>query len=161
MTDINAADIEALVRTFDDSDWDELRVIIDGLEVYLSKRPGDRAAPPTAAHIAAPAVAPPRRSTPAPAAKENRRGEAEIPPGMVAVRAPNLGTFYRSPKPGAAPYVTIGETVAPETELCLIEVMKLFTSVPAGVAGIVREVLAADSELVEFDQPLFLIEPLA
>ena len=159
MTDIKASDIEALVKTFDDSDWDELRVVIDGLEVYFSKRPGHRLASPATAPAVAPVAAPPRRSTPAPAAKESRRGE--IPPGMVAVRAPNLGTFYRAPKPGAAPYVTIGETVAPETELCLIEVMKLFTSVPAGVAGIVREVLAADSELVEFDQPLFLIEPLA
>jgi acetyl-CoA carboxylase biotin carboxyl carrier protein len=161
MTDINASDIEALVRIFDDSDWDELRVVIDGLEVYLSKRPGDRLASPATAPAVAPVAAPPRRSNPAPAGKENRRDEAEIPPGMVAVRAPNLGTFYRAPKPGAAPYVTMGETVAPETELCLIEVMKLFTSVPAGVAGIVREVLAADAELVEFDQPLFLIEPLA
>jgi len=161
MTEIKASDIEALVRTFDDSDWDELRVVIDGLELYLSKRPGDRAAALAPAHVAPAAAAPAPRSAPAAAAKRNRRGEAIIPPGMLAVRAPNLGTFYRAPKPGAPPYVTIGETVAPETELCLIEVMKLFTSVPAGVAGVVREVLAADAELVEFDQPLFLIEPLA
>jgi len=162
MTDIKASDIEALVRTFDDSDWDELRVVIDGFELYLSKRPGAHAAAPALAPapIAPPAAAP-RRSGSASVVKESRRGEIEIPPGMVAVRAPNLGTFYRAPKPGAPPYVTIGETITPETELCLIEVMKLFTSVPAGVAGIVREVLAADAELVEFDQPLFLIEPLA
>jgi acetyl-CoA carboxylase biotin carboxyl carrier protein len=160
MTDINASDIEALVRIFDDSNWDELRVVIDGLDLYLSKRPGDRLAT-SAAHIAAPAAAPAPRSAPASAAKETWKGEVEIPSGMVGVRAPNLGTFYRAPKPGAPPYVTIGQTVAPETELCLIEVMKLFTSVPAGVAGVVRKVLAADSELVEFDQPLFLIEPLA
>ena len=57
------------------------------------------------------------------------------------VRAPNLGTFYRAPKPGAAPYVAIGQKVEAETEVCLIEVMKLFTSVCAGVAGTVREVL--------------------
>ena len=80
---------------------------------------------------------------------------------MVVVRAPNLGTFYRAPKPGAPPYVAVGQRVEAATEVCLIEVMKLFTSVRAGVAGTVREMLVEDAELVEFDQPLFLIEPLA
>ena len=80
---------------------------------------------------------------------------------MAAVRAPNLGTFYRAPKPGAPPYVAVGQKVEASTEVCLIEVMKLFTSVRAGVTGTVREVLAEDAQLVEFDQPLFLIEPLA
>ena len=75
------------------------------------------------------------------------------------MRAPNLGTFYRAPKPGAAPYVTVGQTVDADTEVCLIEVMKLFTSVLAGVEGTVRKVLVEDAELVEYDQPLFLIEP--
>ena len=79
---------------------------------------------------------------------------------MAVVRAPNLGTFYRAPKPGAPPYVAVGQKVEAATEVCLIEVMKLFTSVRAGVAGTVREVLAEDAQLVEFDQPLFLIEPV-
>ena len=75
------------------------------------------------------------------------------------MRAPNLGTFYRAPKPGAPPYVKLGQHVEPTTELCLIEVMKLFTSVYANVSGVVRQVLVEDGELVEFDQALFLIEP--
>jgi acetyl-CoA carboxylase biotin carboxyl carrier protein len=166
MTDINASDIEALVRIFDDSNWDELRVVIDGLELYLSKKPGDGhaalgAAPRALGAEALEAAKPARRSAPHPPSREAKADAVEIPPGMVAVRAPNLGTFYRAPKPGAPPYVTIGQTVSPDTEICLIEVMKLFTSVTSGVAGVVRKVLAEDSELVEFDQPLFLIEPLA
>ena len=83
-----------------------------------------------------------------------------MPDHWVAVRAPNLGTFYRSPKPGVPPYVTVGQPVAADTEVCLIEVMKLFTSVLAGVEGAVRKVLVEDSELVEYGQPLFLIEPV-
>jgi acetyl-CoA carboxylase biotin carboxyl carrier protein len=55
--------------------------------------------------------------------------------------------------------VSIGQKVTPDTEMCLIEVMKLFTSVRAGVAGTVREVCVEDTQLVEFDQPLFLVEP--
>jgi acetyl-CoA carboxylase biotin carboxyl carrier protein len=157
MTIIPIQDIEALVRSFDDSDWEEMRVVVDGLELYLSKNPADRLVP-------APVTTPTDKTLPAPAppapAKSNSKATAiDVPEGMVVVRAPNLGTFYRAPKPGAPPYVSIGQKVEPETELCLIEVMKLFTSVPSGVRGTVQKILAEDSQLVEFDQPLFLIDP--
>ncbi len=161
MTDIPERDIEALIKIFDQSDWDELRIVADGLEIYLSKNSQDGLQPITLASVrtaettravgaAAPVISPPAKGAAALA----------IPDGMIVVRAPNLGTFYRAPKPGAPPYVAIGQKVEPTTEICLIEVMKLFTSVCAGVAGTVREVLAEDSQLVEFDQALFLIEPL-
>ena len=55
--------------------------------------------------------------------------------------------------------MALGQRVTPETEICLVEVMKLFTTVRAGVTGIVRKLLVADGDLVEFDQPLFYIEP--
>ncbi len=86
-------------------------------------------------------------------------GGAAVPPGLTAIRAPNVGTFYRAPKPGAPPYVELGQAVTGDTEVCLIEVMKLFTPVRAGVAGTVREVCVSDGELVEHDQVLFLVEP--
>jgi acetyl-CoA carboxylase biotin carboxyl carrier protein len=162
MTAIPAHDIEALVRSFDDLDWDEMRVVVDGLELYLSKYRADRhaltlnpsgsVATGTGETLPAPAARAPEKSNSKPAV-------FDVPEGMVVVRAPNLGTFYRAPKPGAPPYVSIGQKVAPETELCLIEVMKLFTSVPSGVRGTVQKILAEDSQFVEFDQPLFLIDP--
>ena len=74
------------------------------------------------------------------------------------MNAPSLGTFYRSPKPGAAPFTQIGELVEPETELCLIEVMKLFTTLRAGVKGRLVSILVEDGLMVEHDQPLFVIE---
>jgi acetyl-CoA carboxylase biotin carboxyl carrier protein len=161
MTDIPPQDVEALVRIFDESAWDELRVVIGGFEIYLSKNPEDQLRP-------IPAALSPTDGRAAPAAlagsaiSPTRKAAAQtIPDGMVVVRAPNLGTFYRAPKPGAPPYVAVGQRVEAATEVCLIEVMKLFTSVRAGVVGTVREILAEDAELVEFDQPLFLIEPLA
>jgi len=157
MTVIPIQDIEALVRSFDDSDWEEMRVVVDGLELFLSKNPADRL-------VSAPVTTGTDKTLPAPApsapAKSNSKATTiDVPEGMVMVRAPNLGTFYRAPKPGAPPYVSIGQKVEPETELCLIEVMKLFTSVPSGVRGTVQKILAEDSQLVEFDQPLFLIDP--
>lgn len=82
-----------------------------------------------------------------------------IPDGLVAIRAPSLGTFYLAPKPGAPSFVEVGQQIHTTTEICLIEVMKLFTTVRAGVNGTVRRALVGDGEMVEFDQALFLIEP--
>jgi acetyl-CoA carboxylase biotin carboxyl carrier protein len=158
MTDVPAQDIEALVRIFDESSWDELRVVIDGLEIYLSKNPQDRLVTVSRSDGKTASVS---TASPAISLPVDRTAAPTIPDGMIVVRAPNLGTFYRAPKPGAPPYVAIGQRVEATTEVCLIEVMKLFTSVRAGTAGTVREVFAEDSQLVEFDQPLFLIEPLA
>ncbi len=157
MSDIKPQDIEALLETFEASSWSELRLKIDGLEVFVSKTPGALPNLSVRGDIAGagPALAGP---PPAQAQQPAAATTALIPEGWVAVRAPNLGTFYRAPKPGASPYVTIGQRVEPATELCLIEVMKLFTSVAAGVPGVVRRILVEDTQLVEFDQALFLIE---
>ena len=81
------------------------------------------------------------------------------PAHWIAVVAPNLGTFYRAPKPGAPPFVNVGQTVTPETEMCLLEVMKLFTTVTAGAGGVVRRICVQDAEMVEFGETLFYIEP--
>ena len=158
MSDVTPKDIEALLETFESSDWNEMTLKVDGLEMFVSKTPGARATlrVATSAASAAPgaAVAVPTR---APVVSAPKHGAA--PDHWIKVLAPNLGTFYRSPKPGAPPFVKLGQQVEPMTELCLIEVMKLFTSVNAGASGVVRRILVEDSELVEFDQVLFLIEP--
>ena len=166
MTDIKTQDIEALLEIFDNSRWQEMRLKVEGLELFLSKTPDAVAHSSAERHLGDPAPFPTTHATapsaPARAISDGAKTKstpAPVPDHWVAVRAPNLGTFYRSPKPGAAPYVTVGQTVAADTEVCLIEVMKLFTSVLAGVEGAVRKVLVEDSELVEYDQPLFLIEP--
>lgn len=77
------------------------------------------------------------------------------------VRAPLLGTFYRALQPGTPACVEVGDVVAPDDTVGLIEVMKLFTQVTAGRAGRVVEVFAEDATLVEHGQPLLRIEPLA
>jgi biotin carboxyl carrier protein len=77
----------------------------------------------------------------------------------IEVTAPNLGTFYRSPTPGAPPYVEVGQHVEADDEICLIEVMKLYTPVKAGVTGTVAEICVADGDMVEYGQVLAIIEP--
>jgi acetyl-CoA carboxylase biotin carboxyl carrier protein len=151
MSKIKSQDIEALLETFDSSNWNELNLKVDGLELFVSKTPGARG------FLSATDLAESRAPIPVSTGKAAMRASPAAA-GETEVRAPNLGTFYRSPKPGAPPYVQAGQRVEPSTEVCIIEVMKLFTSVHAGISGVVRQVLVEDSELVEFDQVLFLVE---
>jgi acetyl-CoA carboxylase biotin carboxyl carrier protein len=150
----NVQDIETLLELFDRSDWRELRLEMPGLELFVSKDAaslrGERRL--TSTMGAAPAAAAPQLEPAGPA-------PLRIPPGWTVIRAPSLGTFYRAAKPASPPLIEIGQVVRPETEVCLVEVMKLFTGVQAGIAGVVREVLVKDGELVEYEQPLFLVDP--
>ena len=154
-----ASDIAALVELFASSGWDELHVEIDGVQLFLSTDANAslRGSAPTALGPLPAVTAPARVAEPPP--KETAEGDsAAIPDNWVAIKAPNLGTFYRSPKPGAPPFVAIGQSVTPDTEICLLEVMKLFTAVKAGVSGVVRKVCVTEGTMVEFDQILFYIE---
>ena len=162
MTKATPEDIKSLIDIFDNSDWAELHVHSDEFEIHLAKDPAARSRFRISGSIA-PELAPAAPRAPAAPAKLSgapvEQVAVVVPEGMLVVRAPNLGTFYKAPKPGAPPYVEIGERVEPDTEICVIEVMKLFTPVHAGVSGIVRQVFVNDAELIEFDQPLFMIEP--
>jgi acetyl-CoA carboxylase biotin carboxyl carrier protein len=82
-----------------------------------------------------------------------------IPEGMIAVRAPMLGVFYRASAPGENPFVEAGQRVRADDTVCLIEVMKLFNSIRAGVDGEIVQILAENGAMVEFDQPLIYIRP--
>ncbi|SCF22695.1 acetyl-CoA carboxylase biotin carboxyl carrier protein [Micromonospora viridifaciens] len=82
-------------------------------------------------------------------------------PDRLAVRAPVVGTFYRSPEPGAAPFVTVGDLVRPGQVVGIVEAMKLMNEVTADQPGRVVEILVEDGKPVEYDQPLLALEPLA
>ena len=77
----------------------------------------------------------------------------------VEVRAPIVGTFYLSSSPDSAPFVEVGDHVNPGDVLCIIEAMKLMNEIEAEVSGTVMEVLVENANPIEFDQPLFIIEP--
>jgi acetyl-CoA carboxylase biotin carboxyl carrier protein len=158
MSEQLARDIEILVDLFKAGGWSEVRVEGEGISLLLSTNRateplGGEAVPVSSRPAAAPpqsqAVAPMPVGTPAVVA---------VDANWTPVVAPNLGTFYRSPKPGAPSFVEVGQRVAADTEVCLIEVMKLFTSVKAGMAGTVRHIDAADAALVEGGQVLLYIE---
>jgi acetyl-CoA carboxylase biotin carboxyl carrier protein len=161
-------DLEALMREFTASGIAELHVKTGDFDLFLSKDP-NAAAPgagavqttspwpapqPPAARAAASSSTPPAAAPP-PAVPVT----AELPSGCIAVRAPYLGTFYRAPKPGEANFVEIGDAIEVGRDVCLVEVMKLFTAVRAEAAGTVRAVYAVDGQMVEEGQLLFALDP--
>lgn len=82
-----------------------------------------------------------------------------VPAGATVIRSPMVGTFYRAPEPGAAPFVEVGGSVDATTTVCIIEVMKLMNSIPAGCRGVVSRILVEDGEAVEYGQDLIVITP--
>jgi acetyl-CoA carboxylase biotin carboxyl carrier protein len=93
-----------------------------------------------------------------PAAASEDQAPAEVSPpettplpdkGLTDVRAPLLGTFYRAPRPGAPPFVSVGSDVEPDTVVCIIETMKLMNSVTAGVSGTVAEIVLANAQFAD------------
>ena len=160
--DSSTRDVEALLRAFEASDWAEAHIKTDALDLFLSRDPNARRPDdvPAAAAPSAPQGTDISAATPPPAASEPLAGAAAgAEDDLVDITAPNLGTFYRAPKPGAPPYVEIGQTVEADTEICLIEVMKLFTAVRAGRKGVIRDICVSDSDVVQYGQPLFRLEP--
>jgi acetyl-CoA carboxylase biotin carboxyl carrier protein len=79
--------------------------------------------------------------------------------GLIPINSPLLGIFYRAPKPGAPPFVEIGSYVTEDDTVCLVEVMKLFNTVKAGVKGRIAKICIENNQVVEYNQTLFLVEP--
>lgn len=143
-------DIDALLTLFRESTWQEMRLRYGATELHVSK--DDDMLLVDAGNASE------GRATPTDTVEEGAPVEAVSPHEAGAlIRAPSVGTFYRSPQPGAEPFVNAGDAVSPDTEVGLMEVMKLFTAVRAGLSGTVQAVLVEDGVLVERDQPLFRV----
>jgi acetyl-CoA carboxylase biotin carboxyl carrier protein len=136
-------DIREILRIIDESELDELLIETDGFSLHVVKGSATRS-------VRSPAVAAPQPQPAEPSPSDN---------GVVTIDSPMLGTFYRAEAPGAAPFVEVGSEVTPETTVCIIEVMKMMNSVPAGVSGTVSEILAENAQLVEYGAPLFRVDP--
>jgi acetyl-CoA carboxylase biotin carboxyl carrier protein len=131
-------DVREILRLIDESELEELRVETDGFSLHVH-----RGAPAEAEAAAPPAAVP-----------------APVPgDGLATISAPMVGVFYRAPAPGAPPFVAVGTRVEPATVVCVIEVMKMMNSIPAGLAGTIVEVCAENAQPVEYGTPLFQVRP--
>ena len=137
--------------------FSEFHLKIGDIELDLRKSgPGAPAASAAAALNPVPVPVPIEEAAPAAA---HRGPPVDVPAGSIVIQSPMVGTFYRSPEPGAKPFVEVGQKVSPDTTVCIIEVMKLMNSLSAGSVGRVTHVLANDAEPVDMGQALIVIDP--
>lgn len=170
-TDIGFADVDEILRIIDQ--FPAAEIVYERGDLKLHVRRAGSAAPADAP--AAPVVASPTASAPAsaPAAATNAPAASPTPPtagatprpaaarreGCVAVESPLVGVFYAAPSPGAAPFVTVGQSVRVSDDLCIIEVMKVMNMVKAPVAGVVEAIDTVNADMVERGQALLWIRP--
>ena len=128
----------------------------NGVELTLKKHPEKKIIAPVAA-AAAEYVQPAVAAAPAPAVADTTTADAaDLPAGNV-VKSPLVGTFYAASAPDAAPYVQVGDTVHKGQVLGIVEAMKLMNEIESDFDGVVKAILVNNGDLVEYDQPMFVI----
>ena len=148
--------IKSLIALMVENDLDKLELEEGETHILL-----ERGQPPAVHNV--PAVAPPPPAPPAGTHSEAAPAPlAEAPPEPTEtfIRSPMVGTFYAGPDPESPAFVKVGDLVEPDTVVCLVEAMKVFNEIKAEVSGRVVKVLVSNAEAVEYDQPLFVVEPL-
>jgi acetyl-CoA carboxylase biotin carboxyl carrier protein len=153
--DLTPDDVRDVLRALDSSGLDQLHLELADLTLTV-RREGATGWTAEQQVLRRPAVE--RGAEPAVAA-EPERPRAAVPEGMVAVHPPLLGTFYRAPKPGAPPFVEVGDRVGEETVVGIVETMKMMTPVHAGVRGAVAEFRTGNGEFADTDAVLLVVDP--
>lgn len=163
---ITFKDVAEILKMIDASQCQELVVELEGLRLVVRRgSPQAANSGPDRAVVEDVSESRPARSSSAAAihhaAKRFAGARADLAPaeGRLAVRAPMVGSFYRRPSPEEKPFVEVGARVKTGDPLCVIDVMKLFTTIAAPADGVVEAIPAADGSAVEFDQILFIIKP--
>jgi acetyl-CoA carboxylase biotin carboxyl carrier protein len=153
--------VKKLVRLLEQSSVDEILIEEEGTKIKVAKN-APQMVPVSPVTAAMPAVQPTAAPVPV-ASAEAPKAEAApaAKPGATyhEVKSPMVGTFYRSPAPDADHYVEVGSVVQKGTVLCIIEAMKLMNEIESDVAGRIVKIQSENAQPVEFNQPLFLIEP--
>jgi len=155
-------DVLHILKLIDESKFDYFQLEVGELKITVSKGEPIPVTSTTQNISLAPASAASsakRASSPAAAPAAQGAKPVAIPEGMRPITAPLLGTFYVAPEPGAPPFVKVGQQITEDTTVGLIEVMKVFSSVRATVAGTIVEVVAQNGQFVEFGQTLFIVKP--
>jgi acetyl-CoA carboxylase biotin carboxyl carrier protein len=156
-------DIQALIKFVSNSGVDEVDIEKKDFKLSIKKVQQKTevvamapAAQPVQQQAPAPAPAPAAPAAPAP---EAAAPKAEANSNLVEIKSPMIGTFYRSSAPDKPSFVEVGDEIKPGKVLCIVEAMKLFNEIESEVSGKIVKVLVDDATPVEYDQPLFLVEP--
>lgn len=168
MASINQDDVLEILKIMEESSFDELHLEMGDLKLIVKKRGGHLQEPTKSPVLeqnreVAP-VQEPETSIAIPPEGPTPREEPAVPleeEGLTPIKSPMLGTFYRAPKPGAPPFVEVGQVVSEDDTVCIIEVMKLFNTIKAGVRGRIAKICVDNAQMVEFQQTLFLLEQVS
>jgi acetyl-CoA carboxylase biotin carboxyl carrier protein len=156
-------EIQALIRFVATQGVDEVEISRKDFKLLIKKNPVSTVT--TAVLPAAPAPTALQAVPVAPSAPTPAAPVAAAPPkeadnsNLITVKSPMIGTFYRSPNPESPSFVNPGDEIKPGKVLCIIEAMKLFNEIESEVSGRIVKVLVDNASPVEYDQPLFLVEP--
>lgn len=163
-TVFDVARIRQLIELMNEHDLNEIDLRNDARRIRL--RRGDlqnfvgMPAMMPAHAMPAPAAAAPPTAVPGVATDPGAKQAPAVEENAILIKSPMVGTFYSRPKPTAAPYVKVGDVIQPETVVCLVEAMKTFNELPAGVSGKVVAVLVKDEEPIDVNRPLFKVVPV-
>lgn len=158
-------EIQNLIRFVSKSDVAEVNLKLKDVEIKIKNIGGQTVsyAPQPVLQpqmtVAPQATQPVAPATPSAPSAETPATEAEDNSNYVTVKSPMIGTFYRASGPGKDPFVSVGDTVSQGSVLCIVEAMKLFNEIESEVSGKIVKILADDATPIEYDQPLFLIDP--
>lgn len=160
---MKAKEIRDLIDFISGSGLEEVNIETEEFKISVKRNPETvvSSAPVVAAPTpVAPAPAPaPPTPTPQPATPSAPTPEASSEANLLTIKSPMIGTFYRSPNPETGPFVKVGDSVKTGSPVCIIEAMKLFNEIESDISGKIVKVLVEDAQPVEFDQPLFLVDP--
>jgi len=147
-------EIKELIKIFDDSDITKLKIEDKDFSISLSKESNQQVVAPVPSPVATtPAVA----SIPQQVAETPVQTESKVTSGLT-INSPMVGTFYKAPSPGAAPFVKVGDSVSKGQTVGIIEAMKIMNEIEAEFDCKILEILVEDGQPVEFDTPLFVVE---
>ncbi len=156
---MDTKDIQNLLDFIAQSGLDEVNIETNNLKISVKRYGQSQSAP--AAPQPAPVQAAPAAALPAAAvAAITPAAPAAVANNYITIKSPMIGTFYRSPNPESPSLVELGDEVKEGTPVCIIEAMKLFNEIESEVSGRIVKVLVENATPVEYDQPLFLVEPI-
>jgi acetyl-CoA carboxylase biotin carboxyl carrier protein len=161
---MNIKDIQNLIKFVAKSGAQEVKLEMEDVKITIKTGPDSQQIETTGfvqqiAPVQVPEAAPVAPAAPDPAATAETPETAEADDKLITIKSPIIGTFYRKSAPEKPAFVEVGDTVKEGDVLCVIEAMKLFNEIESEVSGTIVKILVDDASPVEFDQPLFVINP--
>ena len=152
-------EIQNLIKFVAKSGASEVKLEMEDVKITIKTNDGSQPVVIQDTAIAPQPVIQTQPVSPEPAAPTSSPAVVEEDSNYITIKSPIIGTFYRKPSPDKPNFVEVGDSISEGSVLCVIEAMKLFNDIESEVSGKIVKILVDDSSPVEFDQPLFLVDP--